>query len=120
MGINQQNRASERKSVVLRVLSRHLGKGNGISMHELEQQLDLMARHIRAYISELREEGHAICGTPRDGYYMAATPEELRETTEFLIHRAKHSLNLASKLTNIPLPNLLGQLHLTTQPGDKP
>ena len=114
MGINQQNQARMSKELVLRVLSRHIGKGNGIGMRELEQQLDLMPRHIRQYISSLREDGHAICGTPRDGYYIAATPDELEETCIFLRNRALHSLSLESRLRNIPLPDLIGQLHLRT------
>lgn len=102
------------KAVVLTVLSHHIGKGNGISMRGLEQQLDMVPRSIRTHISDLREEGHAVCGTPRDGYYIAATPEELEQTCEFLRNRAMHSLRLLSRLRNIPLPDLLGQLHVPT------
>ena len=102
------------KAIVLTVLSRHIGKGNGISMRVLEQQLDMLPRAIRTHISDLREEGQAICGTPRDGYYIAATPEELTQTCEFLRERAMHSLRLESRLRRIPLPDLLGQLHVPT------
>lgn len=105
---------NDQKAVVLTVLSRHIGKVNGIPMRELEQQLDLEARQIRHHISDLREEGHAVCGTPADGYYIAATPEELEQTCTFLRDRAMHSLRLESRLRNIPLPDLLGQLHVPT------
>lgn len=71
---------------VLTILSRHIGKGHG----------------------------HAICGTPTDGYYIAATAEELNATCEFLHNRAMHSLTLESKLRKIPLSDLIGQLHLPT------
>ena len=102
------------RALVLHVLSRHSGKGNGIGMRELENQTGIIARTLRTHISDLREDGHAICGTPRDGYYIAVTPEELQTTCEFLHNRALHSLSLESKLRKIPLSDLLGQLHLPT------
>lgn len=102
------------RALVLTVLSRHIGKGNGISAKQLEQQTDLLARMIRTHISDLREDGHAVCGTPQDGYFMAATSEELESTCEFLRGRAMHSLTLESRLRKIPLPDLLGQLHVPT------
>lgn len=102
------------KSLVLTVLSRHIGKGNGIGVKQLALQTDLLPRAIRTHISDLREEGHAICGTPKDGYYIAATADELESTCEFLRSRAMHSLTLESRLRKIPLTDLLGQLHLPT------
>lgn len=102
------------KALVLTVLSRHIGRGNGISMRELELQLDMLGRAVRKHISDLRDDGNAICGTPKDGYFIAATPEELETTCEFLRSRAMHSLGLESKLRRIPLPDLLGQLHVPT------
>ncbi|MBA4381807.1 MAG: hypothetical protein C0406_04505 [Sideroxydans sp.] len=99
---------------LLNLLSHHIGKGNGIGVKELSVQLGAHARHVRMLVTELREDGHAICGTPRDGYYIAATPQELKATCEFLHNRALHSLSLEAKLLKIPLPDLLGQLHLPT------
>lgn len=99
---------------LLSILSNHIGKGNGIGVKLLAQQLDTQERHIRTLISELRDDAHAICGTPRDGYYIAATAEELEGTCEFLRRRALHSLGLEAKLRRIPLPDLLGQIHLPT------
>ena len=108
-----KNQSTDR-ALVLLVLSRHSGKGNGICMRELENQTSMMARTLRSHITVLRDDGHAICGTPRDGYYIAVTPEELESTCEFLHNRALHSLGLESKLRKIPLSDLLGQLHLPT------
>ena len=102
------------RSIVLTVLSRHIGNGNGISMRGLEQQVDLSARKIRVHISDLRADGHAICGTPEQGYFIAETAAELESTCEFLRSRAMHSLMLESKLRNIPMADLLGQLHVPT------
>ncbi len=99
---------------LLNLLSHHIGKGNGIGVKALAQQLSAKERHVRTLISELRDDGHAICGTPKHGYYVASTPEEMTQTCEFLRRRAMHSLGLEAKLRRIPLPDLLGQLHLPT------
>jgi len=101
-------------SQLLNTLSRHIGKGNGIGVKQLALQLGIEDRSIRKLISALRAEGHAICGTPKDGYYIAQTPDELQHTCEFLRSRAMHSLTLESRLRRIPLQDLLGQLHLPT------
>lgn len=101
-------------ALVLTVLSRHIGKGNGIGVKELSRQADLNPRQVRHYISDLRDDGHAICGTPRDGYYIAASAAELQATCEFLHGRAMHSLTLEANLKRIPLADLLGQLHIPT------
>jgi biotin operon repressor len=106
--------SNDRRSLVLTVLTRHIGSGNGISMRELAQQLDMLPRIVRQQISDLRADGHAICGTPAEGYYIAETAAELQHTCEFLRSRAMHSLTLESKLRKIPLTDLLGQLHLPT------
>ena len=99
---------------LLALLSHHIGKGNGLGVKDLAQQLCAHERHVRTLISDLREEGHAVCDTPLDGYYIAATAEELQHTCEFLRSRAMHSLTLESKLRKIPLTDLIGQLHLPT------
>ncbi len=102
------------KHDLLAVLSRHIGRGHGITVHTLAQQLDITERQVRSLVSELRLAGHAVCGHPRDGYYIAANAEELDETCQFLRDRAMHSLQLESRLRNIPMPDLLGQLHVPT------
>ena len=96
------------------LLSRHIGKGNGIGVKDIARQIGVNERHVRTMVSDLRDEGLAVCGTPRHGYYIAATPEELEETCAFLRRRAMHSLSLESRLRRIPLPDLLGQLHVPT------
>ena len=59
-------------------------------------------------------DGVAVCGTPETGYYIAATAAELDQTCAFLRSRAMRSLTLEARLRQIPLPDLLGQLHLRT------
>lgn len=105
-------------SQLLTLLSHHIGKGNGVGVKQLALQLGIDGpsadRRVRHLVTALREDGHAVCGTPADGYYIAATPEELQHTCEFLRGRAMHSLTLESRLRKIPLADLLGQLHLPT------
>lgn len=97
-------------NALLNHMQHHNGRENGVSAHRLADLLDTHDRAVRALITEAREAGHAICGTPKDGYFMAATPAELEETCAFLRSRAMHSLHLESQLRRIPLVDLLGQM----------
>lgn len=99
---------------LLAVMSRHIGKDNGIKAEHLASEMDITTRQVRELVSALREDGTAVCGKPETGYYIANTPEELEETCQFLRNRALHSLTLESRLRKIPLPDLLGQIHLPT------
>lgn len=99
---------------VLGLMQKHIGRHNGISAALLAKLLDCPERYIRHQISDLREDGVAICGTPGTGYYIAATPEDLEETCQFLRGRAMHSLHLEARLRKISLPDLIGQMHLKT------
>jgi len=101
-------------SQLLNVLTRHIGKGNGIGVKALAQQLDTTERHVRTLVEALRDDGHAVCAHPTTGYFIAGTAAELSHTCEFLHNRALHSLALEAKLKRIPLPDLLGQLHVPT------
>lgn len=92
----------------------HCGKSRGVGVRELAQRLNCEERRIRQLVSELREDGTAICGHPSTGYYVAQNSEELQETLDFLKGRALHSLKLASTLSKLPLSDLIGQLHLKT------
>jgi DNA-binding transcriptional regulator LsrR (DeoR family) len=95
-------------------MAHHIGKGRGIRAAELSAQLGIPDRQVRFLVSEAREEGIAICGTPATGYYVASSSEELQETLDFLKERALHSLHLASRLSKITMADLVGQLHLET------
>ncbi len=102
------------KTAVLTVLQRHIGAGRGIKAKDLAAEAALAEREVRHQVTALRDEGIAVCGHPSTGYFIAATAEELDVTVEYLKSRALHSLHLASRLTKIPLPDLIGQLHLKT------
>ncbi len=101
-------------SDLLNVLAGHYGRHLGISVEALAHDLETTARHVRTLVTELRLQGIPVCGTPRDGYYIANTPEELESTCAFLRSRAMHSLVLEARLRKLPLPDLLGQLKLKT------
>lgn len=88
----------------------HLGAARGITARHLCARLDVPPRRVRQLVSEARLDAVAICGTPREGYFIAQTDDELLATLEFLVGRAKHSLLLASRLSRRPLAELAGQL----------
>ena len=96
------------------LMMHHCGKELGISAKRIAEVFNIHERRVRHLVTELREEGVAICGHPATGYYVAKTTKELEETIDFLKDRAMTSLTLASTLANIPLPDLIGQLHLRT------
>jgi hypothetical protein len=107
---------------VLALLSRHVGREAGISVRDIVTRItgihypdEHLERRVRRMVADLRgEDGIAICAHPRDGYYLAATAEELDECCQFLRARAMHSLTLEARLKKIPLGELLGQLRLPT------
>lgn len=102
------------KTQLQTLLSRHIGRENGITAQAVAQLIDVPPRQVRHLVTELRMDGVAVCGTPRDGYYIAASGEELEATCQFLRARAMHSLVLESRLRNVPLPDLIGQMKLPT------
>ena len=102
------------KDKLMNVLARHIGRGRGIRVEALALQVGVPPRQVRKFVTELRQDGVAVCGTPTHGYYIAGTAEELEETCQFLRHRALHSLTLESRLRKVPLLDLIGQLHLRT------
>lgn len=103
-------------TTLLNALAQHQGQENGISAAALARKIGFTGtegpRALRKLISELREQGFAICARPSSGYFVPVTPEELRQSCEFLEHRALHSLRLLARMRNVGLPELLGQLKL--------
>lgn len=102
---------------LLNVLARHQGRESGIAAHDLARAIGLTPndagrRRLRHLVSELREQGIAICAQPKTGYFIPVTPDELKESCAWLEHRAMHSLVLLSKMRKVALPELLGQLKL--------
>lgn len=99
---------------LITALSSHIGKGNGISAKALAHKLGIDTRQLRKLISQaVFADSVAICGTPRDGYFIAASGDELIETIEWHDHRAKHELKKSSCMRKL-LGDLFGQQHLPT------
>ncbi|ABE45657.1 hypothetical protein [Polaromonas sp. JS666] len=107
-------------SSVLMALASHIGADKGIHARDLARQIVGLEggmaaeRRLRHVITELRLEGHHICGTPEAGYYLAADADELNHTCDFLYDRAMASLKQISSMKRVALPDLRGQLHLPT------
>lgn len=106
--------AAPNKAHLAAYLQLHIGRNRGITAAAIAEALGCNERVVRLLVTELREDGVAVCGHPASGYFIAATPEELEETCEFLRSRAMHSLVLESRLRHVPLPDLIGQLRLKT------
>jgi len=103
-------------ATLINALAKHQGQANGVSAEDLAREIGMFEangpRRLRKLISELRAQGFAICAKPATGYFVPVTPEELSESCAFLEHRALHSLRLLSRMKNVALPELLGQLKL--------
>lgn len=102
------------KHDVLQALQHHIGKPNAVGGEELANFCGTNTRRLRHITDELIEDGIALCSHPANGYWIAADAKELQETVDFHHGRAMHELQKVSKLSKIPLPDLLGQLHLRT------
>jgi hypothetical protein len=100
--------------VIQRLATRHAGRAKGVRADVLASAMNMTERTLRKAVSEAREHGIAIAGTPVTGYYVATNPEELAELCAFLRSRAMHSLRLISRLQQIALPDLLHQMRLNT------
>lgn len=101
------------QALVINALSQHLGRANGVRADVLAQRLGMSPRNLRCVISQLRNEaGRPICGRPATGYFIAVTPEELRDACAFLRRRAMHSLRLLRQMRRTSMPTLMGQLNL--------
>lgn len=113
---------------LLNLLKNHNGANNGLHMREIASRLygdgagDFEERKIRSLIVCLRDEGHPICGRPDTGYFIAATPQELDDTCDFLLRRVQTTVTQIARMKRRSVPNLRGQLGLppTAQPGETP
>lgn len=108
------------KASLLSALASHVGQDNGLHARDLVRKLvgpDAGAaaeRRLRQVITDLRLEGHHVCGTPESGYYLAANAEELNRTCSFLYDRCMASLTQIARMKQVSLPDLRGQLQLPT------
>lgn len=104
--------ALERKALVLTALQSRIGVARGMHEAELVAITLLNGRICRKAIELLRLDGVQICGKPETGYYIAATADELNQTTDWMFKRAAKTLKQISRMKKIALPALVGQINL--------
>jgi hypothetical protein len=103
---------------LLTILSRHIGQRRGVTCDLLRSEIHLRlgqrvnARDLRKLIEMLRDDGHHVCGTPKTGYFLAESSEELDSTIRFLMKRAMSSLKKVAAMKRVSIPDLFGQLRL--------
>jgi hypothetical protein len=109
----------EARARLLAELSRHVGDGEAIGMGELFQAVFQTpwrnrindTRALRAIVTELREDGVAICSDDR-GYWLAAAGAELEDYCRRLRASALRKLRQEARLRRLALPQLMGQMAL--------
>lgn len=106
--------AAPTKTDLEMLLMRHIGAERGVTAKAIAEALGCTERLVRELVTELRMDGRALCGHPATGYFIAATKAEIEQTCAFLRRRAMHSLVLESRLSGMPLADLVGQLRLPT------
>lgn len=110
------------RAQLLEALRRHIGRAQGATARDLvceitgcdPQSEGAAERELRAVVHDLRLEGHHVCAHPAEGYYMAASAEELDRTCLFLYSRAIKSLLQIARMKKVSDPDLRGQLRLPT------
>lgn len=105
---------------LLAALRNHIGRRRGVTASALCREVlgheptagdERCMRHL---VEELRRAGHHVCAHPRDGYFLADSPDELDETCAFLYARALASLSQVAAMKRVSVPDLRGQLRLPT------
>jgi len=108
------------KANVMIIMTRHIGPTNGIGMGELYVRATGNewanrindTRLVRRAITELRQEGSAICSNVSYGYYLAQTAQDMTKYLEGLRRAALKKLALEARLRQMALPELIGQMAL--------
>ena len=114
------------KVKLMACLSRHIGKNNAIGMGELYEEVFGKSwnhrindtRALRRLISDLKAEGVSILSSPNrfgGGYYLAAAASELEEFYRKRREAALRILSLESRMRNMAMPELLGQIAMHLQ-----
>lgn len=95
-------------------MQNHIGRDCAISGESLAKALNTNMRNVRHMTDEAIKSGIALCSHPAHGYWIALNAEELEYACQFHRSRALHELHKEALLRRMPLPDLLGQLHLKT------
>lgn len=116
------------KAKCMVALAHHIGKEKAIDMGELYEVVFGKSytnkisgtRDLRKIITLLRKEGAPICSefsNTGGGYYLASAASELANYLERLRKRALKALVMESRIRNIGMVELLGQMKLNFESG---
>lgn len=102
---------------VLAALQGRVGAANGVTATKLVIEIadrvsEADERRLRDCVTYLRHQGHPVCATPGDGYFIAANDQELNDTCQLLYGRAMTSIKQVAAMKKKALPELAGQLGL--------
>jgi len=111
------------REILLKEMTMHVGRSRAIGMGELYERVYGRpyrskingTRGLRKLVTDLRDEGVAICSIPDSGgggYYLASAGSELDDYCKKIRSRALKMLALESKLRKTTLPLLLDQVQL--------
>ena len=98
----------------------HTGEANAVTSRELERAFQMRGAELRREVNALRGDGIPICSF-ENGYYYAATAEELQRTIRQLRSRIK-KIAFAERGLSRVLEDYedTGQLSLPLEGGDAP
>jgi hypothetical protein len=111
---------------VLALLQEQTGRGNALKAGEIVEMITgrrtspTEERYLRAIIKDLRLKGNPICTHSCYGYWWAASADDLHAASNFLRGKAMSSLRQITKLRNLALPTLIGQLDLLCEADYRP
>jgi hypothetical protein len=100
---------------VWRIIKRYQGRENAVLARNLAELTDIPERRVRDVIRHLRVDFHKpICSSTGDpaGYYIAVTPEEMKEFTDTWRRFGIKQLVMVSKLCKFPPDELIDQVRL--------
>jgi hypothetical protein len=114
------------QGVVLKVLSRHIGRAKAINMAALHQEVFgeqprstiSGTRRLRRVVERLRRQGVPICasaGMVGGGYFLPAAGQEMEDYCRRLRLSALKKLRQEAGLRKLALPDLLGQIALNLE-----
>ena len=111
------------RELLLKEMTMHVGRSRAIGMGDLYERVFGRpyrskingTRALRKLVTDLREEGVAICSiadADGGGYYLASAGSELNDYCKTVRSRALKMLALESKLRKSTLPRILDEVQL--------
>lgn len=88
------------KEVILKLIP---NEPYNVGSKQLASYTGLKSRDVRLLIQKLRDDGNPICATPQDGYWIARTSDDMKETLAKMkshIFNCKDTYNALIKCQN--------------------